>query len=763
MQHLSAVFLIIALAIVDERVVNAQNVTIVDQVADETNTVVALNVTQETYTTEVQPIVTTANLTNITINITDIRPPSKPVQKPPDKRLIPDRNVFVDVKHHFYIPKQLQPKQINVYNKDLKYSKSLYKYPGVIPAQRGNLFYNRPNLQPRQPIMFAASSNTPRLAGPNPKFSIPVQTINGIRTDFVKPPKQNVTTTSTPPTTTTKILRTKRIWPKRILDKLNSTSTSSNATFSSEKLTNNNDDKNDLTSVASRVRLRYVTTERPSSTTTVQPTTRVYRRVTRTSKIQSTTPLSFQSLPSNDWVPIVPSHYAKLRRPSQTPISKRSDSYFETEQYPANQKQASNLQYGLIPMNHQLEAAASSLTNHRIILFRKKKPQVTRYYHPKIPKLHRQISQPQLSYDDLQKDQNQIEPQKVITQVKHHHHHHHHRYVKTVEKPVKVPYEVEVPKPYPVEKKVPVPVPVERVKVVDRPYPVTVEKKVPYPVHVKVPYKVVEKEYVPRPYPVVHHVPVVKHVQVKVPHPVPVQVEKKVPYPVQVPYTVEKQIPVPVQIEKRIPYPVPYKVFVPQPITVEKKIPYPVEIKVKEPYEVIKHVHVKVPILQPYPVKVPQPIPITIEKRVPFPIKVEKKIPVPVEVLVPQKVEVEKRVPIYVPKPYPVEKKVPYPVKIPYPVQVPVKVPVQIPIEVPVYIHRPFQMNGHGMEGVEQNIYGDASDRPYYGEDEDISRSASEVSSTPSTHTVTVHGNTGYNGFKSRSDTVTTPASTTNV
>ncbi|CAH0719260.1 unnamed protein product, partial [Brenthis ino] len=729
-------FLIIALAIVvNERVVTAQNVISLDQMAVETKNKAMTIVEGPKIEKPSQPH--QPQKVNQT-NSPELRPPSKPpILHTNDKKL------YFDIPQHYYNSgKKIVAPPVHLYTKEpLKLSNSVYKYQNMIPMQRGNLYYNKPM---RQPPIFAASNGNPSIVA-SPKFSLPVQTINGIRTDFVKPPKISIltisTTTTTETPTTTRVLRTKRIWPKRILEKMNSTS--QNLTITSETKITNVTNTTDLTPSSSRLRLRFATTEKSTLSTTPESTTRGYRRVTRAPKIKSTT-TPYDPIRPNDWVPIVPipSHYVKVRKTRQTPINKRSDIMIQP--------------LGFFPLDQSIRGAPAVGGRKRMIFFRKRKRQMNPYLtQDNDPKLV--YSQPQIGYEDLQPEASQSQP-KLVTKIKHHHHHHHHRYIKTVEKPVKVPYkvEVEVPKPYPVEKKVPVPVPVEKVKVVDRPYPIPVEKRIPYPVAVKVPQpvpvKVVEKEYVPKPYPIIHHVPIVKHVEIKVPQPHPVEVEKKVPYPVQVPVTVEKRVPVPYQVEKRVPYPVPVRVLVPQPYPVERKVPYPVEVKVKEPVEVIKHVHVRVPYPQPYPVKVPHPVPITVEKKVPYPVQVEKKIPVPVEIIVPRKIEVERRVPVYIPRPYPVEKRVPYPVKVPYPVRVPVKVPVRVPVEVPVYIHHPFQIiNDDDVGAAGNQYYADRGRENHYYtvEGNQHSRSGKDQVTSAAPY-----------GFISRSDSESTTAKT---
>ncbi|XP_037292201.1 methylcytosine dioxygenase TET3-like [Manduca sexta] len=672
-----------------------------------------------------------ATATNATVPQTKtIKPEQRPPSKPP---ITPDKLgkqiYYMDIPRPYYghIQKIPPPRHYPKPPLKLHHSpNSVYKFPRVIPLP--------PHLQKRyyinRPMVFAAS-NAKATVAKSPKFSLPVQTINGIRTDFVRPPNYynmtttTTTTTSTEATTTTKVLRTKRIWPKRVIENDNTTLHNTTVTSNTTNI-NNTLDETDHNTLESVKRVRFVHRNTTKTTTTSAPslTTRSYHPVTRKSKIKSTTTptLNFTAIGPNDWVPMVPSHFPKLHKPVPTPIAKRSD-IVENGVTPAGKQTLYLQSFGLVPVP---PSAAPAMTRKKMVFFKRKR-QLNPYYSGYSPNPVRTPT-PYL-YGDLQTDGSHSRP-KVVTKIKHHHHHHHHRYIKTVEKPVKIPYKVEVPKPYPVPVEKKVPVPVEKIKVVEKPvpYPVTVEKKVPYPIGIKVPHpvpvKVVEKEYVPKPYPIVHHVPVIKHIQVKVPHPVPVPVEKKVPYPAGTGASSSRQ---------KVPYPVPVKVLVPQPYPVETKVPYPVQVKVKEPVEVIRHVHVKVPVPQPYPVKVPHPVPVPVEKRVPYPVEVEKKVPVPVQVLVPQKVEVEKRVPVYVPRPYPVEKRIPVPVKVPYPVKVPVKVPVQVPIEVPVYIHHPYQI---------------------YNDDQYVSNivsSTDHVTSSPH-HTVTVHGNTGFTGFQSRSD-----------
>ena len=707
------------------------------------------------------------------------RPPSKPPNIP-DKLVKQYHKVDVPRPHHGQIqklpPPRLYPKQpVKLHHSP----NSIYKFPRVIPLPPHHRTYY---YKTSRPLVYAASTGKPIVAK-SPKFSLPVQVINGIRSDFVRPPKINATTTTTTSSTTTeatttttqKVLRTKRIWPKRELDKENTTLLIHNTTLTkgNTTLTNGNTtltkdnttqtktktntttepDRDTSESITYRTRFGYrnITTTVTTTTPITPSTPRVYRPVTRKLKVKTTThlpPIKFTQIEPNDWVPILPSHYPKFKKAPPTPITKRSDLFTAQPAAPQSKQMMYLQSFGLVPVPSSQNPL--HIMGRKKMVFFKRKRQLNPYYSGYSGKRGR--SPMHYMYGDLESDGSHSHP-RVVTKIKHHHHHHHHRYIKTVEKPVKVPYKVEVPKPYPVQVEKKVPVPVEKIKVVEKPvpYPVTVEKKVPYPIGIKIPHpvpvKVVEKEYVPKPYPIIHQVPVVKHVHVKVPYPV----EKKVPYPVEVkvPVPVDRPVPVPVHVEKRVPYPVPVKVLVPQPYPVETKVPYPVQVKVREPVEVIKHVPIRVPYPQPYAVKVPHPVPVPYEKRVPYPVEVEKKVPVPVEVLVPQRVEVEKRVPVYVPKPYPVEKKVPYPVRVPYPVKVrvPVKVPVKVPVEVPVYIHHPYQ------------VYTDDQYSSQYGS------SVSPlpiVSSTPH-HTVTVHGNTGFNGFQSRSDKEETTTSTTSA
>lgn len=650
----------------------------------------------------------------------------------------PGKYYYFAPARHYYGHVQKIPPRYN-YNKHQSKSytpNSIYKYPRVIPLPP----HLRNHYYKTRELAFAASTNKVSIAK-SPKFSLPVQTINGNRTGFVRPPKNTIpfslnttsTTTTTEMTTTTRVLRTKRIWPTKEITTTEFPTTKTTVTNQNTTTPNINETLSDTPEMARRARIVWNVT----STTTEQPSTaRTYRPVTRTPKIKSTTvstkPINFTKIEYNDWVPIIPSHFPQLRRLPAKPVIKRSDYFNVKRKIPVDKQMLYWHTYGLVPVS---ETPTPGMSRKKMVFFNRKRqlnPHYSGYRH----------TPQQYIYEDQETDGSQ-NPPKVVTKIKHHHHHHHHRYIKTVEKPVKVPYKVEVPKPYPVPVEKKVPVPVEKIKFVEKrvPYPVTVEKKVPYPVEVKVPhpvpYKVIEREYVPKPYPIVHHVPFIKHVQVRVPQPVPVTVEKKVPYPVQVkvPVHVDRPVPVHITVEKKVPYPVPVKVLVPQPYPVETKVPYPVEVK--QPVEVIKHVPVKVPYPQPYPVKVPQPVPVPIEKKVPYPIEVEKKVPVPVQVYVPHKVEVEKKVPVYVPKPYPVEKPVPVTVKVPVPYKVPVQVPVKVPVEVPVFIHHPFVV---GEEDYDQ----------YAGAP--ISVSDDNVTHQPLEHTVTVHGNRDLRA-ESRSDT----------
>lgn len=755
-------FLIFALVIVVNQGggVTAEDETKVDQVAEEAKNGAVTIIDSPKYITKLPGPPPTKP--DVQTHRPEQRPPSKPPLFP-DK---PKQSIFGDIPRSYFGQFQKYPPP-RIYSKPLmKYPNSIYQFPKVIPLtpHHQNFFVKSRPLQ----YVGVASTYQPTLTKtPNtPKFSIPVQTINGIRTDTVRPHKvptkpanntnptvnttTSTTTTTTEKTTTAKLLRTKRIWPKKV-QKLNITSNATDSKNGTKTIIENysaNANEVDIDTSASHHRVRYVSR---NSTTTSKPTKRVYRPVVRAPKHKSTTTplpldLNFTHIGENDWIPIVPSHYPKLHRTvkankpiswrsdvvvdskvvNQTPMNRRSDIYADAPMA-TDQEMMYMQSFGLVPMP---TAQTAAMNRKKTVYFNQKRPSHPHYSSYSTSPVHSPYM-----YGDLQTEESHHKP-RYVTKIKHHHHHHHHKYVKTVEKPVKVPYKVEVPKPYPVQVEKKVPVPVEKIKFVDKPvpYPVTVEKKVPYPIKVPhpVPVKVVEKEYVPKPYPIVHHVPVVKHVQVKVPVPQPYPVEKRVPYPVEVKVhiPVDRPVPVAVPVEKQVPYPVHVKVFVPQPYPVETKVPYPVHIK--EPVEVIKHV--KVPVPQPYPVEVKVPYPV--EKRVPYPVEVEKKVPVPFEVLVPQRVEVEKRVPVYVPRPYPVEKRVPYPVKVPYAV----KVPVKVPFEVPVYIHHPYQMFEY----------------------DDVSPSATPESSTGH-HTVTVHGNPAFtSGFQSRSDDdVTTQTVTT--
>lgn len=608
------------------------------------------------------------------------RPPIKPpINHNPEKHGKPK---YVEPPRVYYGQIQNLPPLRHHYQKPLKLQQApntAFKYHKVVPLQPSrNSFYNK-----QQSLVFAASTSKPQYVPKSPKFNLPVETINGIRADFVRPPHfANITvattstTTTTAATTTTKYLRTKRVWPKRILEKMNAV----NKTVENNT-TSDSHAKGELQSSSSNQRLIYVNKPEHSLTTTLEPTTRKYQRVTRVSKRRTSStpePSKFSTFAPNDWVPIVPSHFTlkKVRKSKLIPINRRKDImqrrsdvlFYKPSENFAPSKRVYYLQsFGLLPVansqKYESSPKPSSSARQNVILVGKSKKLKPHVYSGSRGKPVLHTSQVIGDYQS-----NETHPPKIVTRIKHHHHHHHHRYVKTVDKPVRV----EVPKP------VPVPVPV--------PMPVKVEHKVPYPVPVKVPHpvpvKVIEKEYVPRPYPVYHQVPIVKHVEVKVPQPVPVEVEKRIPVPFKVEVAVPRPYPVAVPVEKKVPYPVAVRVLVPQPVAVETRVPYPVQVPVKEQVEVIRHVPVNVPYPQPYPVKVPHPVPFPVEKKVPYPVEVEKKIPLPVpfRVPVPHKVEVEKKVPVYIPKPYPVEKKVPVPVKIPYPVRIPFRIPVGIPI-----------------------------------------------------------------------------------
>ncbi|RVE46321.1 hypothetical protein evm_009040 [Chilo suppressalis] len=723
MQHISTAFLIIALLIV---VNNGQSVTVEDDGLVKSDLVVAE--TKRNALTAIdgpkyvakQPEPTQPPTVTVTNN-------QKPQQRPPSKPpIFPDKpgqhKYYVDVQRQYYGSiQQIQSRP--QYSQPLRLyqtQNSLFSFPKVIPLpHHTNHYYVKQ--PPRPTVIYAANNNT--VSTQPPKFSIPVQTITGVRKDIAKLPKIDKskssvgTTTVASLTTTKRYLRTKRIWPKKFLEKMNTTSFYSNKTANYTNPTNITH-KSDYQQSASITRVRYIF--KNDSLPKSYPTRRPYRPVTRVPKKRSTTPaINITDFENNDWVPIVPSHY-KYRRPQH---SRNKRSLSNPEVPPINKRMLYLQSFGLVPMPNLEEQESEQEPEHeespdilrKKMAYVKNKRQSNPYYPGYGNPGYRNPAMNQYIYGDLQAQGSHVHkhshPPRVITKVKHHHHHHHHRYIKTVEKPVQVPYKVEVPKPYPVTVEKKVPVPYEKIKVVEKPvpYPVTVEKKVPYPIGIKVPhpvpYKVVEKEYVPKPYPVVHHVPVT--------------VEKKVPYPVEVRVPVDR--PVPVTVEKQVPYPVPVKVLVPQPYPVETKVPVPVEVKVKEPVEVVKHVPVKVPFPQPFAVNVPVPV----EKKVPYPVEVEKRIPVPVEIYVPQKVEVEKKVPVYIPKPYPVEKQVPVPVKVPY------------PIRVPVYVTSP--------------NYND-----YFGSS--VSVSPASATNTPE-HTVTVHGNTGFTGFQSRSDNVDTTTS----
>ncbi|KAI8441119.1 hypothetical protein MSG28_009373, partial [Choristoneura fumiferana] len=341
--HIQTAFLIIALVIaVNEGGATAQDDSKTDQVADESKNRAVTIVDGPKYVTQPSPT-QAANQTQ-----PEQRPPSKPPHPAPDKQKI---HVYVE-KPQPYHQMILGPPSRHLYPKPMKLRhppNSAHKFPRVIPLGSRHKSYYHSNPPTRQPLAFAASSGRPvRVPLKPPKFSVPVETINGIRTDFVRPPKivQNSTTTTTTSTTTTtttqRPLRNKRIWPKKILERkteiFQNTSSAVNTGNTDKIPSTNSTNSTDLEiASATHYRFKYVNMNRTAqtSTTTFEPLTitRGYRRVQRVPKHTTTTTASvtdanYTRFTPNDWVPIVPSHYPKKRRPAQTPISKRSDSYF---------------------------------------------------------------------------------------------------------------------------------------------------------------------------------------------------------------------------------------------------------------------------------------------------------------------------------------------------------------------------------------------------------------------------------------------------
>ncbi|XP_041969664.1 uncharacterized protein LOC121726383 [Aricia agestis] len=696
-------FLITALAIVvNQRVVNAQTSVFEDLLAIETknNALTVINGPKI-----LKPPTGLTSISNQTF-IPEPRPPSKP-----PINLSPDKKYFYDLPPQFFNPaKKLQAPPVHVYTKEpLKLSNSVYKFPNVVSMQHGNKI-QAPQYSPtinRPPVYSPTSGKTSIIN--SPKFSLPIQTINGIRTDFVKPPPFiNITTTSTTtPTTTTRLLRTKRIWPKRMLEKNNSTSLNSSAT--NDFLKNNVSNITDLAVSSSRVRVRYASTEKPITSTSSQSTTRGYRRVTRAPKANVTTQAS--KIEPNDWIPIVPHQYTK-RKPLRTRISKRSidrsdkersDVYFDNQGEYTDNKNVLYLQpYGILPMNNHLQGGAAAIGNRMVFFRKKKQTNLNNQEQSSILNPFAYASQQSPKFASFAETaqtrlKNLLNPLAYATEQQ--------------------PKVLLNPFAYSLD---------NNPKTVLNPYaaePTEQRPKIIYRGHKKSKSRLPLQStgYEDQRQEASHHAKVVtkiKHHHHHHHHRYIKTVEKPVNVPVKVevpkPYPVEKQVPVPVPVEKiKI-------VDRPYPVTVEKKVPYPVAVKVPHPvpYKVVEKEYVPrpypviqhVPVVKHVEVKVPQPVPVEVEKRVPVPVQVA----VPVEKQVPYPVEVEKRVPypvpvkVYVPQPYAVEKRVPYPVevkvkepvevikhvevKVPVPQPYPVKVPHPVRVEVEKRVPYPVQV-----------------------------------------------------------------------
>ncbi|XP_063895555.1 uncharacterized protein LOC126054751 isoform X2 [Helicoverpa armigera] len=338
MQHLSAAFLIISLVIVVNQGngVTAQDDSLDEPLAIESKNRAVTIIHSPKYVAEPQPNNQSLTKPDLSTHKPEQRPPSKPPNIP-DKLVKQNHVVDVPRPHLGQIqklpPPRLYPKQpVKLHHSP----NSIYKFPRVIPLPPHHRTYY---FKPSRPLVYAASTGRPIVAN-SPKFSLPVQVINGIRSDIVKPPKffnttstTTTTTEATTVTTTQKVLRTKRIWPKRELDKNstlhNTTLTKDNTTLTK---TNTTDEQDRDTSASFTHRTRFAYRNTTTVTTTATPVTastpRVYRPVTRKLKVKTTTnlpPINFTQIEPNDWVPILPSHYPQLKRPSPTSIIKRSD------------------------------------------------------------------------------------------------------------------------------------------------------------------------------------------------------------------------------------------------------------------------------------------------------------------------------------------------------------------------------------------------------------------------------------------------------
>ncbi|XP_045527889.1 uncharacterized protein LOC123716262 isoform X3 [Pieris brassicae] len=358
MQQILTAILIIALStVVYECSANATDDASVDQMAMEARAVpVVANLTA--VNPKHRPRLNGTSNYNQTLKL-EHRPPSKP-----PIYLTPDKKFYISVPQHYY----KSPPPRHVYSKEpLKVTNGIYKFPGinyVKPGQQVPHYYNKPqqliyvpttpkpptptpkpqtvhqsSVKPKlQSLTYAASTGNPISVTKAPvKANIPVQTVNTIRTDYVKPPSRHhqyihvfelSPPTTIEPTTTTRLLRTKRIWPKRILDKMNNKTV--NASSSIESANYNNSDIN----VGEGSSRRFFVYGDKSDTTTANSeaaTKRPYRRVSREHKSRNNTHEN-GSIKPNEWVPIQPSHFAKLR--SRRHRNKRSvESYFDSSPY----------------------------------------------------------------------------------------------------------------------------------------------------------------------------------------------------------------------------------------------------------------------------------------------------------------------------------------------------------------------------------------------------------------------------------------------
>ncbi|KAL4706426.1 hypothetical protein ACJJTC_010909 [Scirpophaga incertulas] len=353
-------FLIIALVFVvnEGRGVTAEDETIstADQVAQETKNRALTIIDGPKYVPKLEPT------QPATKPSTSPKPEQRPPSKPP---IFPDKpgphKYYVDIQRPYYGSMYKAPPR--PYSQPLKFfnsPNSVYNYPKLshtmpLPHHKTQ-YYTKP--LPRPIIYNTPSQSNKSVTTKGQKYSQPIQTINGIRKEHVKPPKEAirpVTTTTAFPTTTTRYLRTKRIWPKKVLEKINATLYNSNRTTYNTSLTNSTD-TTDYDPSASITRIRYVF--RNATTYSGPSTRRPYRPVTRIPRARSTTPFFNETEPKdNDWVPIVPNHYTGIRRPIHSRVRR---SAYDPEALQPNKGPLYLHSFGLIPMQNLSKLTAAT-------------------------------------------------------------------------------------------------------------------------------------------------------------------------------------------------------------------------------------------------------------------------------------------------------------------------------------------------------------------------------------------------------------------